>query len=118
MKYLYAILFVVLLSFSCKTVKEEWLTPQWILDKIDLLESDCKYAGSSIKSYKLDTTIYVYVYIPGVLWRENEVYYEDGTQAIVRDTAFSFYYFNKNKGTAVETYWTFPDSKGCSEIKD
>lgn len=98
---------------TCKEIKDEWLTPEWIDERINLLNNDCYYKGSSINRYVIDSVEYIDVFIPSNLWPEQNVYYKDGQQVIEDSTTFNYYSFLINRGDAVETFWTFPESRGC-----
>ncbi len=112
-KYSSFILFLFL-TFSCNTIDEDMLTPAWILEKIEIMENDCYYKGSTIKKYSMDSVYYIDMYMPNHLWPIENVYYEDGTPVVTQeDTAFSYYYFKANRGDKIKDIWTFPDDLGC-----
>lgn len=116
MKKYSAFIILILLTFACKTIDEDWYTPEWITDKIEVLESDCYYAGSSINSYVLDSVNYIEIYIPNHLWPIENIFYENGSQVISEgDTVFSYHYFENNRGEVIQNIWTFPDDLGCPE---
>lgn len=110
--FLHFLVFGLLFS-TCKKIDEDWLTPEWITDKIEILGDDCYYEGSSIKKYLIDTTYYIDVYIPTFLWPEENVYFEDGSQVIDSVSSFSYYNFQDERGTAIESIWEFPTTTSC-----
>jgi hypothetical protein len=99
---------------TCKEIKDEWLTPEWIVEKITILNDDCYYEGSSINRYIIDTVEYIDIFIPSNLWPEQNVYYEDGQQVLENDTNFNYNDFEETRGTAVETIWSYPENNSCS----
>ncbi len=112
-QFIFFLIGCFLLLSNCKEVKEEWLTPEWITDKITILSSDCYYEGSSITKYAIDTVVYIDVYVPSNLWPEENVYFKDGKQVISVDASFSYYNFTKNRGTALEEIWSYPTENNC-----
>lgn len=108
---------MLFLFFSCKTLDDVYLTPDWVNEKIDLIENECYYDGSSVTLYEYDSVKYYDFNFPRYLWPQENVFFEDGTQVEWQDSIFTYLIYKKNR-QKVKTIWTFSDDVYCPEYKD